>query len=427
MRLESCLPEVKMTEQSVHLPVIGLYYPYVHFRDERWLKLAALYWPRMARIVTPGYPTHDSELVRRLSGELGFVVDVSPVTARSAVAAPFTDFIGSLGPSELARWSVTSEGPYEFDDLTPVSQVPVAASEELPSASRRMGHYAGVSQADGGRLSAVHESEVSGALRASLIAADLARPVRGEWLAMHPELAWLYKCRLTEEVARRNRLAATTDQLPAYAALAGAAMPATPADTMSALTTSAGVETAFGLLAVTAVIPADVDLIPADKIIEVRRRFGQQFDRWRQNVDGLGAALAQQLRAVEDPEILGAYLDDAVRQYSTAPVEDLRRGLTAVGIDMADQAINSRFELPPGLAAGLAAAGSASQPHIAAAAGIAAGAVAIRRAGRRRARAASLAPAAYLLSVRETLTPQTWITRVVRAMRRMAGLCGFTS
>ncbi len=413
-----------MTEQPAHLPVMGLYYPYVHFRDERWLKLAALYWPHMARIATPGYPTHDSELVRRLSGELGFVVDVSPVTVRSAVAAPFTDFIGSLGPSELARWSVTSEGPYEPDDLTPVSQVPVTASEELPPASRRMGHYAGVSQADGGRLSAVHESEVSGALRDSLIAADLARPVRGEWLAMHPELAWLYKCRLTEEVARRNRLAATTDQLPAYAALAGAAMPATPtANAMSALATSAGVETAFGLLAVTAIIPADLDLIPAEKIIEARLRFGGQFDRWRQNVDGLGAALAQELRAVESPEVLAAYLDDAVRQFSIAPVEDLRQGLTAVGIDMADQAMNSRFELP----AGLAAVGLASQPHIAAAAGIAAGAVAIRRAGSRKARATSLAPAAYLLSVRETLTPQTWITRVIRAMRRIAGLRGWTS
>jgi Family of unknown function (DUF6236) len=417
-----------MTEQSAHLPVMGLYYPYVHFRDERWLKLAALYWPRMARIATPGYPTHDSELVRRLSGELGFVVNVSPVTVRSAVAAPFTDFIGSLGPSERARWSVTSEGPYEPDDLTPVSQVPVVASEGLPPASRRMGHYVSWSQADGGRLSAVHESEVSDVLRASLIAADLARPVREEWLAVHPELAWLYKCRLTEEVARRNRLAATTDQLPAYAALAGAAMPATPtANTMSAPATSTDVETAFGLLAVTAVIPADLDLIPAEKIIEVRRRFGQQFDRWRQNIDGLGAALAEQLRAVESPEILAAYLDDAVRQYSTAPVEDLRRGLTAIGIDMADQAINGRFELPAGPAAVLAAAGLAAQPHIAAAAGIAAGAVAIRRAGSRRARAASLKPAAYLLSVRETLTPQTWITRVIRGMRRMAGLRGFTS
>ena len=155
----------------------------------------------------------------------------------------------------------------------------------------------------------MHDSEVSSVLRANLIAADLARPAREEWLTMHPELAWLYKCRLTEEVARRNRLAATTDQLAAYAALAGAAMTATPtADTTSALATSAGVETAFGLLAVTAVIPVGLDLIPTEKIIEVRRRFGPQFDRWRQYADGLGAWLAQQLHEVESPEILSAYL-----------------------------------------------------------------------------------------------------------------------
>ena len=409
-----------MTEQPAHLPVMGLYYPYVHFRDEGWLKLAALYWPRMARIATPGYPTHDSELVRRLSGELGFVVDVSPISARSAVAEPFVAFIDSLGPNELTRWRVTREGPSEPDDLTAVSQVPVTAAEAPAPAARQIGHHVSWSPA-GGRLSGVHESEVSDILRTQLIAADLARPVREEWLAVHPELAWLYKCRLTEEVAQRNRLAATTDQLPAYAALAGAAMPAPSG--AGATSAFAGVEAAFGLLAVNAVIPADPDSIPAEKIIEARRKFGEQFDRWRQSVDVLGAALAGELKTVESPEILAAYLNEAVRRYSTQPVEDLRRGLTAVGIDMADQAINSRFELP----AGLAILGLAGQPHIAAAAGIAAGAIAIRRAGSKRARAAGQAPAAYLLNLRETLTPQTSITRVIRAMRRMAGLRGWVS
>ena len=24
----------------------GLYYPYFHVRDERWIKVAALYWPK---------------------------------------------------------------------------------------------------------------------------------------------------------------------------------------------------------------------------------------------------------------------------------------------------------------------------------------------------------------------------------------------
>lgn len=35
---------------------IGLYYPYIHFRDEKWMKIAALYWPRMARVVPHGFP-----------------------------------------------------------------------------------------------------------------------------------------------------------------------------------------------------------------------------------------------------------------------------------------------------------------------------------------------------------------------------------
>ena len=55
------------------------------------------------------------------------------------------------------------------------------------------------------------------ALSGKLIDAELAVPARGEWLAMNPELAWLYKCRLTEELAVRNRLVPATDQMPAHA------------------------------------------------------------------------------------------------------------------------------------------------------------------------------------------------------------------
>jgi len=29
----------------------ALYYPFIHFKDDSWLTLSALYWDRMARIV----------------------------------------------------------------------------------------------------------------------------------------------------------------------------------------------------------------------------------------------------------------------------------------------------------------------------------------------------------------------------------------
>ena len=56
---------------------IGLYHPFIHFRDDGWVKLASLYWDRMARIVPPGYPTTDSEVVQRFK-ESGFVKDFPP-------------------------------------------------------------------------------------------------------------------------------------------------------------------------------------------------------------------------------------------------------------------------------------------------------------------------------------------------------------
>src|SRR5882762_5637745 len=44
----------------------GLYYPYIHVRDEAWLKAAALYWPSLRRIVPWGYRKHDSPAALRL-------------------------------------------------------------------------------------------------------------------------------------------------------------------------------------------------------------------------------------------------------------------------------------------------------------------------------------------------------------------------
>ncbi|GDY32599.1 hypothetical protein GTS_42320 [Gandjariella thermophila] len=43
---------------------IAVYYPYIHVRDDTWLKYAALYWPRLGRLRPPGYPVSDSLVAR---------------------------------------------------------------------------------------------------------------------------------------------------------------------------------------------------------------------------------------------------------------------------------------------------------------------------------------------------------------------------
>jgi Family of unknown function (DUF6236) len=253
------------------------------------------------------------------------------------------------------------------------------------------------------------------ALADFLVSAELAVQARGDWLAMRPELAWLYKCRLTEEVARRNNLVPATDQVQAHAVIGDQAAFAV-ATSQPPTAGLADLTAAFGLLAVEAVVPRDLDQIPARKIVEIRRRFAGQFDRWRAYADGIGAKLAEQLSDVRSPDILDLYLKDAVRQFATTPAEDLRRGLAADGIDAATIAINSKFQAP----AGLAAVGI-TQPYIAAASGAALGIVNLHRATRLKAQARQTAPTAYLLSVQETLTPQTWLARIISMMGHLAG------
>lgn len=57
----------------------GLYYPYFHVRDDRWLKVSALYWPRIARLVPGNYPTRDSVTARVFStAQPDFLYRLSP-------------------------------------------------------------------------------------------------------------------------------------------------------------------------------------------------------------------------------------------------------------------------------------------------------------------------------------------------------------
>src|SRR4051794_11430979 len=55
----------------------ALYFPYIHIRDDNWLKAAALYWPTVRRIVPHDYPKHDSATAAALAGE-GVLREVNP-------------------------------------------------------------------------------------------------------------------------------------------------------------------------------------------------------------------------------------------------------------------------------------------------------------------------------------------------------------
>ncbi|HEY3283397.1 MAG TPA: hypothetical protein VGN26_14100, partial [Armatimonadota bacterium] len=89
----------------------GLYYPYLHFQDDNWLKLAALYMDDLGRIVPSSYATHDSNVVQKLRGEAGFVRDHSPDAGEvDAVSRPFVEMVEAFGDELRDRFGLDPNG-----------------------------------------------------------------------------------------------------------------------------------------------------------------------------------------------------------------------------------------------------------------------------------------------------------------------------
>jgi hypothetical protein len=80
----------------------ALYYPFIHFKDDSWLKLTALYWDKVARIVPHDYATDDSDTVKALAP---CIDTVRPTWAPVDFAQTFVDFVAQYGPKLQEKWS----------------------------------------------------------------------------------------------------------------------------------------------------------------------------------------------------------------------------------------------------------------------------------------------------------------------------------
>lgn len=60
---------------------IALYYPWVTFHEDSWLKLALLTWDNIARIRPRGIGDSDIELVRQVRAETDLIMDLTPSAA----------------------------------------------------------------------------------------------------------------------------------------------------------------------------------------------------------------------------------------------------------------------------------------------------------------------------------------------------------
>ncbi|SDJ40480.1 hypothetical protein SAMN05444157_3209 [Frankineae bacterium MT45] len=402
-------------------PMWGLYYPYVHLRDESWLKLALLYWPKMARLVTPGYPVADPEGLRAAAGELGWLVDVEPGASMARVAPTFEQLL------DIIRLTGHRLGA-EYHPLEPPVDwfLPPRWGEVSDVRTWRSGLSAS------GSVGLMPAAEFAPVLLERLLECGAAArydthpEIPGGWVVVQRDLAWAYKCLLSEDVASHNALSLVTDQSEACAATSGLTaedlvLGGIAQDRMNfgAGQAEQSFEPAvFGLLSLRMALPADLDRVPIAEVIAIRKRHGEQFLAWRQAVDVLADTVASTVATMESPELMTRYLTDQAHEYTETTLRDARRDLRDIGMDVAEGVMNLKVQTPSLLA------GVSVFEHsvVGAAAGAALGLAEVYRGMRKKQQARDNSNHSYLWSVRADTNPTGNVSALRRQLRSAVGL-----
>jgi hypothetical protein len=393
---------------------IALYYPHIDFRDDAWLKAAALYWPRIARLAPAGYRRKDSGTARQLCGELDFILDIEPSPYAAEIAGEFVRFTRAHREALQSRYSIPDTLVNKRGDPVTKLRGRDAFGECLPLPGER----------DGSGY--IHSKKLAIAFLEQLRESGLAALADDQWIVVDPALAAVYISALAERVARSNDLAVVTDQERTHGTLNGWDMEtlasvllgndqaeerALDIDEVGAL---------YAAVAVKVTVPAQIRDIPVEKIIRARRKLAPEFDAFRDHLSLLADRLTE-LGQIKDPSVLQARLELMVERDLRRPAQELEGKLRQLGFEPAQAVLGLKsLELPAAAAA--AASAAALPPGVGQAGLVAARLVAsgIQSHGQRREMLRN-SPAGYLLGLQRQLTPGGIVDRLRRTLLRDGG------
>jgi len=383
---------------------IAMYYPYIHVRDDDWLKAAALYWPRLARLAPEGYPRHDSEVAKILDSELGFLLKIEPPSRQvNQVAADFLEFVASHHRELRERYAVDAR-----NDCVPLWH---DAQREMPLQFSRGWHI---------HSQSIHIQKMTNALRQELIYHGLGKLIENDtWLVVHPALGAAYTMTLIDRIAQANQLAVVTDQ-PALHELHGGDVgeefsnvllePTFQPEDSKARNTDQ-VAALYAAIAINAVIPKNIGNVPTKKIVKARTTLAAEFDAFRDHLNTLAEEFSE-LTSVENLTILQERLQMMADRDPRRPTAALERSLRQLGLEPANAILGLKTLELPALAA--AATSAAGIPVVAGEAGLATArliaASARARSKRRDARQSS--PAGYLLGLKRQIGRRSFTDRI---------------
>jgi len=379
---------------------IGLYYPFIHFKDEAWLKLTALYWDKMARIVPQGYQLHDSDTVKQLAEELDFIRNYPPAGETVGVGEKFLKLLQQHESALRTRYDVSQRAQWP-DDLVTLERGPWRTDP---------------------KLAYVFYEKMWPELQNALVKTNLALPERSgdpRWVGMHPKLADTYIAALAEEMAYTRKLHPLTDETLDHLTVVGwtverlaQALLDVPMLHGPALTENE-IEAYLAMVSLQLVIPEDIAHVPIKKIIMLRRQYTAELAQLQEHLHTF-ASTQEKLKGIEDPQALRDHLENEYTKKLQPELEDLKKQLRWLQIDTITGAMNMSFEPPKAMVSAAALAGITALNPLVAAAGAVAFAVLkiVGDKGKQNEKARRASPAAYLLRLERELKPKELLSWV---------------
>jgi len=389
----------------------GLYFPFVHVRDDDWLKAAALYWPSVRRLVPIGYEKHDSPTaqtfvdaeVLRDEDPCHLLPMVSQDLAR-ALEANADRLVQDYNLDHAyAKWDGRSwSGP-----SAPSFEVPQLGWIHVTKFSPRvLGYLSDLGLAVRGRASSAIRAEAGGP---------------HDWIGLHPALAGAYMTVLAASVSKQAHFQPVTDQADLKVAtvtgdIESALHLLTGSEARAGTAGGVGVET-YVMLALRCVLPANLADVPADKIIECRRRLAEELAAFRDYVAASRAELVELAAIPLKRRRLEAFAEH-VEHTVEVPLLRLERSLSLLGFEPARSLLVAGSFAAPAAVAAVVPMTPAAATTVGAVAAVGS---AWWQVSRVRDRAKAETPVSYLLDVRDHLTPRTLAARVRRIFRGTYG------
>lgn len=272
----------------------ALYYPYINLTNKNWLKNAFLFWDKISRIVPSSVSPSDSEEIIKIKYETGFIENYSPDRwVISHTFHTFSEYLERIIDSDDFYRYYRTRFPHYFEDWEykrwrRFREDPSFRRDILESIVKSSGTY-------------LHVQKIDRNLKEKLFALGLAIPGENEyedWIKIDNEIGFIYMTYLAKSISKEKTIPIVTDIEQFYSASI-LFEPKLFRDYQSEF------EYKLGNLLIGYFLPKDINSVPFDKLIEIRKKYSAE----RINFFNMISELCRTLPTIDNESALKDALD----------------------------------------------------------------------------------------------------------------------